>query len=113
VSAPALRPTAPLRPVLLEYLERQFARLFETAVGLALMALWLRVGLGHDPDSVVILCVLLPGFLMAISHERQRVWDAALPMEPARYALVRLVCGVVCVACMLGVVVGQIGRAHV
>lgn len=107
MSAPALRRTARMRPVLLERLERQRGAHCVAALSLAALAVYLRLDSVQVTYSAPMVCVLVVGYLMvAASHEKQPAWDAALPMDPARYALARLTCGVAGAAFQLAVVVG-------
>jgi hypothetical protein len=107
VSARALHPTARMRPVLLERLARQRGAHGWGALVLAGMAVYLRVKSDGVPDQVIIAGVMLVGFVLAsAAHEQRPAWDTALPVDPARYALVRLVCGVVWAAFILAVLSG-------
>ncbi|HEX5871442.1 MAG TPA: hypothetical protein VFY65_13535 [Longimicrobium sp.] len=105
MSTPVLRATARLRPVLLEGL-RQRGDYLGTTVGLILFAVWQRTGPGQVDYMVTFFGFLLAGLLPALPHERPPVWDAAMPVDRAGYALVRLICGVVRAAFMLAVVTG-------
>jgi hypothetical protein len=106
VSAPALHPTARLRPVLLERLERLRGAHCLAALLLVVFVVWLRVDSAEVTWSAAVICALLGGFLMAAQHEDQPVWDAALPVDPAGYARVRLVCGVAGSAFLLALAAG-------
>jgi hypothetical protein len=110
VSAPALHPSARMRPVLLERLERQRVAHCLAALGLAGCAVWLRVDSVEVTWSAAVVGVLLGGFFLPfwqkIGPEDQPVWDAFLPVDPARYALARLLCGVAGAAFLLAVLVG-------
>ncbi len=106
MSVPALRPAARMRPVLLECLERQRGDYWGTALGLAIFAGWLRVGLGQDDYVTGVFLCALAGLIPALPHERRPVWDAAMPVDPARYALVHVVCGIVHAAILLAVAAG-------
>lgn len=107
MSARALHPTARMRPVLLERLVRQRGAHGWGALVLAGMAVYLRVKSDGVPGHVIIAGVMVVGFLVAsVAHEQRPAWDTAMPVDPARYALVRLVCGVVWAAFILAVLSG-------
>jgi hypothetical protein len=109
VSAPALHPTPRMRPVLLDRLERQRGAHCWAALVLAGLAVYLRVDSVQVTYSAALFCVVVGGFflpdLQEIAPGDQPVWDAALPVEPSRYALVRLGCGVAGAAFLLAVVI--------
>jgi hypothetical protein len=110
VSAPALRPTARVRPVLRERLERQRGAHGWAAVVLAIIAIHLRLDSDHVTYSAAVVCVLLGGLLLpllqATGPRDQPAWDAVLPVAPTRYALIRLVCGLAGAAFLLAVAAG-------
>lgn len=106
MSAPTLHPTARVRPVLLEYLERQRGDYLAMGVGVTIFAVYQRVGSSEVDYRAAICGFLLAGLLPALPHERPPAWDAAMPVAPYRFALVRLVSGVVQAAFILAVVTG-------
>lgn len=106
MNAPVLRRPARMRLVLLEGLERQRRDYVATALGLTVFAVWERMGPGQVGYPAAFFAFLAAGVLPALPHERPPVWDAAMPVDRARHALVRLVCGVVWAAFILAVVTG-------
>lgn len=107
MSAPALHPTACIRPVLMERLKRRSWGYLWAALVMVGMIVHLRVTAVEVTYSAAVAAVMLVGSLLAsAAHERRPIWDATLPMDPARYALVRLLCGVAGAASLLLVLVG-------
>jgi hypothetical protein len=95
-----------MRPMLVERLERQREGYWGTVLGLAFFAGFLRVGLGHAGFGTGVFLFVLAGLIPALPHERRPVWDAAMPVDAAPYALIHLVCGIVHAAFMLAIVAG-------
>lgn len=107
MSAPALHPTSRMRPVIMERLKRQRDDHVWAALLLVGLAVYLRADAVEVTYPAAVACVMLVGFILAsAAHEKRPVWDAVLPMDPARYALVRLLCGVAGAASLLLVMVG-------
>lgn len=106
MSAPTLHPTARMRPVLLEYLERQRGDYLAMGMGMTIFAVYQRMGSSEVDYRAVICGFLLAGLLPALRHERPPAWDVAMPVAPRRFALVRLVSGVVQAAFILAVATG-------
>lgn len=106
MNTPALHPAARMRPVLLERLERQGAAHLGAALLLAGLAVYRRLHSGEVTYPAAIAGVLLVGFILASAvHDERRVWDAAMPVNPVRYARVHLVYGLVWTAFMLTVMI--------
>ncbi|HEX6368042.1 MAG TPA: hypothetical protein VF006_03855 [Longimicrobium sp.] len=98
-----------MRPVLLERVQRQWVGHCCGALALVAFAVYLLLSSSEVSYSGTLVCVLLCGVFLPGLQEigpGDRVWDAALPVDPARYARVRLVCGVAGAAFLLAVGVG-------
>jgi hypothetical protein len=84
-----------MRPVLRGCLDQQRRSYWVTAISLAMIAVYQRLGPGHvDYQAVLVACLGIGCVSALFTHERPPAWDTAMPMDPARYALIRLVCGV-------------------
>jgi hypothetical protein len=108
VSAPALHRAARLRPVLLDRVERQWRAHRVAALALAALAVYLRLDSVQFTYPAALFCVLVAGIFLPGAQNvgaKQPVWDAALPVNPALFALARLACGAVGAAFLLAVMV--------
>ncbi len=108
-AAAATHPTSRMRPVAFDRLERQRGAHCWAALILVALAVYLRATSAPVPYDVVVVGVMVACLFLPAMHgigAKQPVWDAAMPVDRAGYALVRLACGTVWAAFLLAVAIG-------
>ncbi|HEX2092257.1 MAG TPA: hypothetical protein VHG28_07630 [Longimicrobiaceae bacterium] len=111
MSTPALRRPAGIRPVAREFLERLRGPHYSGALALGVLGVVLRIQSISISYEALTIFLGIAGLLFVPAQQgievpTQNDWDAAMPMDRARFALARLASGTAWAVFLLAVAIG-------